>query len=193
MKTFGKGHSNSPREIKKKKKKNSHLLSLRQVSLPITTVIIPGIAILLKKWLPPNDRRLPICEGQCLSLTTKVCWESSARSAAAPAAHSWPASIWPAERCLPTVYKWTPTPSRCLILSSTTTWLHQERISVAITAGIKINKQKTKSEILKFQPYLCCCFFITKIITGCLSRAACLERRELTLFPACRLSLHAVS
>lgn len=64
-------------------KKNPHPLSLRQVSLPITTVIIPGIAILLKKWLPPNDRRLPICEGRYLSLTSGECWESSPRSVVA--------------------------------------------------------------------------------------------------------------
>lgn len=67
----------SKTERQQRKKNKTHPLSLRQVSLPITTVIIPGIAILLKKWLPPNDRRLPICEGRYLSLTSGECWESS--------------------------------------------------------------------------------------------------------------------
>lgn len=62
------------RKQREKKKPSS---ALWQVSLPITTVIIPGIAILLKKWLPPNDRWLPICEGRYLSLTSEECWESS--------------------------------------------------------------------------------------------------------------------
>lgn len=58
-------------------------LLVHQVSLPITAVIIPGIAKLLKKWLPPHDRWLPICEGRYRSLTSEECWESSPRSAVA--------------------------------------------------------------------------------------------------------------
>lgn len=78
---------------KKKQRQKIRKKKLIRCSLPITKVIIPGIAILLKKWLPLNDRQLPICEGQYLSLTSEECWEFAPCSVVV---EHIPTSIWPA-------------------------------------------------------------------------------------------------